>query len=88
MAEFAYINTKNASTGCTLFELNYGYYRRVFYKEDNDSRSKLKSMDKLLAELRELMIVYQENFYYAQKLQRKTHNTRVNSQNDVPGNKI
>lgn len=32
IAKFVYNNTKNASTGHTFFELNYGYYPRVLYK--------------------------------------------------------
>ena len=39
MAEFAYNNAKNTSTGFTLFELNFGYHPRVFYEEDLDPRS-------------------------------------------------
>ena len=39
MAEFAYNNAKNASTGHTPFELNYGYHPRMSYKEDVDPRS-------------------------------------------------
>ena len=38
MAEFAYNNAKNTSTNYTPFELNYGYYPRVLYKEDLDLR--------------------------------------------------
>ena len=57
IAEFAYNNSKNASTGHTLFELNYGYHLRMSYKEDVDPRSQSKSADELLTELRELMIV-------------------------------
>ena len=34
MAEFAYNNAKNASTGYTPFKLNCGYYPWVSYKED------------------------------------------------------
>ena len=34
MAEFAYNNAKNASTGFTPFELNCGYHPSVSYKED------------------------------------------------------
>lgn len=40
MAEFAYSNTNNASISHMLFELNYGYYSQVSYKEDIDIRSK------------------------------------------------
>ena len=51
MAEFAYNNTKNASTGHTLFELNCGYHPCVFYKEDLDPHSKSKTTKKLSSEL-------------------------------------
>ena len=61
MAEFAYNNAKNVSTGHTPFELNYGYYPWMLYKEEVDSCSKFKSTDKLSVELRELMIVCQKN---------------------------
>ena len=40
----------------------------MLYKEDVDSRFQSKSADKLLVELRELMIVCQKNLHYAQKL--------------------
>ena len=61
MAEFAYNNAKNASTGYTPFELNCGYHPRVSYKEDVDPRSKSKSADDLANNLRELMTVCWEN---------------------------
>ena len=57
MAEFAYNNTKNTSTGHILFELNCGYYPWMLYKEKIDSCSQSKSADKLSAEQRDLMIV-------------------------------
>ena len=65
MAEFTYNNAKNASIGHMLFELNCGYHPRMSYKKDVDSHFQFKSVNKLLAELRELMIVCQENFYHA-----------------------
>ena len=37
----------------------------MFYEEHIDSHSKSKSANKLLAELQELMTVFQENFYLA-----------------------
>ena len=77
MAEFAYNNAKNASTGHTSFELNCGYHPWMLYEEEVDSRSKSKSADKLSAELRELMIVCQENLHYAQELQKQAHNKGV-----------
>ena len=65
MAEFAYNNVKNASSGHTPFKLNCGYHSRMSYKDDVDLCSKSKSADELLAELREPMIVCRKNFYYA-----------------------
>ena len=64
MAKFTYNNSKNASTGHTPFELNYGYHPRMLYKEEVDPRSQSKSVDELSAELRELMIVCQENLHH------------------------
>ena len=51
MAEFAYNNAKNESTGHTFFELNCGYHLRVSYKEDINPRSKSKLADELSAKL-------------------------------------
>ena len=77
MAEFAYNNAKNASTGHTPFELNCGYHPRMSYKEDVDPRSQSKSADKLSAELKELMIVCQKNLYHTQELQKWAHNKGI-----------
>ena len=44
MTKFAYNNAKHANTGHTLFELNYGYYPRILFKEDTDPCSKLKQL--------------------------------------------
>lgn len=59
MAEFAYNHAKNLNTGHISFELNYKYHFYVFYKKDIDSSSKSKSVNKLLAELRNFMAAYQ-----------------------------
>ncbi len=61
IAEFAYNNAKNASTGYTPFELKYGYHLQAFYKEDVNPCSQSKSADKLATKLRELLIVCREN---------------------------
>ena len=65
IAEFAYNNAKNASTSDTPFELNCGYHPRMLYEENVNSRSQSKLADKLLAELKELMIFCREHRYYA-----------------------
>ena len=68
MAEFAYNNAKNASTGHTPFELTCNYHLRISFKEDTDPRSWSKTADELLAELQKLMSVCRENLHHAQEL--------------------
>ena len=70
MAEFAYNNAKNASTGHTPFEVNYGYHPRVSFKENINLCSQLKIADKLLGKLQELMTVCQKNLHHAQNFQK------------------
>ena len=88
MAEFAYNNAKNASTNHTPFELNCGYYPWMSYEKKVDSRSKSKLTDKLLAELREMMIVCQENLHHAQELQKRVHDKGIKPRSYAPGGKI
>ena len=57
IAEFVYNTSKNASIGHTPFELKCGYHSRMSYKKEVNPHFKSKSADKLLAELRKLMIV-------------------------------
>ena len=64
MAEFAYNNAKNASTGFTPFELNCGYHLWVSYKEDLDPHSQLKTAEELSSKFQNLIAAYKQNFYY------------------------
>ena len=68
MAEFAYNNAKNASTGHTPFELNYGFHLWVFFKDDVDLHSRSRSANKLANKLRKLMNICQQNLLHAQEL--------------------
>ena len=88
MAEFAYNNAKNASSGHTPFKLNCGYHPRMSYKEDVDPRSKSKSADELSTELRELMIVCRENLHHAQELQKRAHDKGVKPRSYAPSDKV
>ena len=67
MAEFAYNNAKNASTGHTPFEFNFGFHLQVSFEDDIDPRSRSRSTDELAKELRELMEICQQNLLHAQK---------------------
>lgn len=65
MIEFAYNNTKNASTGNTLLELNDGFHQRVFYEGDIDPHTRSKTEEQLATELQSLISVYTQNLEYA-----------------------
>lgn len=68
MAKFIYNDAKNASTNHTPFELNRDYHPRILYEENIDPRFKSKSVDKLAAKLRNLLIMYKKNLQHAQEL--------------------
>ena len=88
MAEFAYNNPKNASTGFTLFNLNYEYHLRISYEEDLDPHSKSRTMEELSSKLRELMTVYQQNLHHAQELQKQGHDKGVKPLSYAPDKKV
>ena len=77
IAEFAYNNAKNASTGHILFELNCRYHPCVSYKKDLDPRSKSKIAEELSFKLQNLMAICPQNLYYVQELQKQAHNKSV-----------
>ena len=88
MAEFAYNNVRNASTGHTSFEFNCGYHLRMSYEEDVNPRFQSKLADKLSAELKELMIICWENLYYTQELQKRAYDKGVKPQSYAPSKKV
>ena len=88
MAEFAYNNAKNISTGYTSFELNCGFHPRVSYKEDVDPRSRSKTADQLATELQTLMSVCRENLQHAQELQKRYHDKHAKPKSYAPGDKV
>ncbi len=88
IAEFAYNNTKNASTGITSFELNCGYYLKVAFEEDVDPRSRSRSANELAEEVGELMEVCCQNIFHAQKLQRRAYDKGLKTRSYTPGEKV
>ena len=61
MAKFAYENTKNSSTNHILFELNCNYDTKISFKKDINLRSKFRSTNKLVKELKELIKICCQN---------------------------
>lgn len=88
MAEVAYNNMKNASTRHIPFELNCSYYPCVSYKEDIDPRSRSKSAEKLVIELRVLMTICRVNLYNAQELQKQYQNKHAKPKSFAPSEKV
>ena len=88
MIEFTYNNAKNASSGYTLFELNFGYHRKVFFEEDIDPHMKSCSTNKLAEELRELIKVCCQNLLHAQELQKRAYDKRVKNCSYAPDKKV
>ena len=60
----------------------------MFYKKNVDFCSKSKLADKLLAGLKKLIIVCQNDFNHAKKFQKQVYNKGVKPRSYIPGNKI
>ena len=88
MAEFAYNNIKNTSTGYTHFNFNCRYHPRISYEENLDPRSKSRTAEELSSKLRELIIICKQNLYHAQELQKQGHNKGVKPQSYTPDKKV
>lgn len=77
MVEYNYKKAKNANINHISFELNYGYYSRVFYKKDVDPHSKSKYVDKLATKIKMLMFVYKEILHHAQELWKRAYDKLI-----------
>ena len=88
MAKFAYNNVKNARTGNMPFKLHCGYYPRLSFEDDTNLYFQLKTTNKLLTELQELMTVCQKNLSHAQKLQKRAQDKGLKPKSYIFGNKV
>lgn len=57
MIEFAYNDTKITSIRYMLFELNYGYYPYISYKQNVNPYSRSKTANKLTRKLKNPMVI-------------------------------
>ena len=60
----------------------------MLYKEEVNLYFKSKSVEKLSAGLRELIIAFLKNLCYAQELQKRAYNTGFKPKSYVPSEKI
>ena len=68
MAKFAYNNSKNASIGYTLFELNCGYHSWVFFKNKCNAYSRSCTANRLAIKLKKVIDIWRQNLLHAQNL--------------------
>lgn len=88
MVKFMFNNIKNASTSYTFFELNYGYHPHMSYEEDINSWSKFKTVDKLLTELWELILVCCNNLFHAQEIWKQVYDKAMKLRSYAPVDKV
>ena len=88
MAEFAYNNSKNASTGHTPFELNCEYYSWIFFENEYNVCSRSSSGDGPAIELRKLLNVCCQNLLHVQDLQKQSYNKEVKPCSYAPAKKV
>ena len=68
MTEFGNNNTKNIYTGHTFFELSYGNHPCILFKDDVNPCSRSCSAKKIAQELRDLILICQQNLLHVQEL--------------------
>lgn len=88
IVEFAYNNIENISIDQIFFKLNYYYYPHVSYKKDTDLCFKSKSGNQLLKKLKKLIIIYKNNLYYTQKLQKQAYDKIVKAKSYAFNKKV
>lgn len=64
MTVFTYNYVNNANIGHKSSNLNYKYYEYIIYKYNIDLYFKSKLVAKLLAKLKNYIIIYWKNIYY------------------------
>lgn len=68
MVKFVFNNTKNASIGYIPYKLNNSYYSYILCENNIDPCSKFYLVDKLASELKNQMLIYQQNLFNTQEL--------------------
>ena len=58
------------------------------YEEKVDSHSKSKSIDELLAKLKELIIICRENLQHTQELQKRAYDKSIKPRSYAPSDKV
>lgn len=74
MAKFIYNNPNYVNTSHIVSELNCKYYLCVFFENKTNLCSKSCLAKELAKELRDLMLICQQNLFHTQKISIKIYN--------------
>ena len=88
IAEFAYNNSKNASTGYNPFKLNCRYHLCVSFKDKYNGCSRSSSAKRLAMDSRELIDICCQNLLHAQDLQKRAYDKKMKPQSYILGENI
>lgn len=88
MVEFINNNVNNTSIYYISFKLNYGYYSYISFMDKIDYCLKFCLAHKLTKEMKNLILIYQLNLLYTQKIQKKALDKDVKTCNYALGKKI
>ncbi len=88
MAELAYNNAKNASTGHIPFKLNCDYHCQISFEENVDPHPRSSSANKLAKVLKELIEICCQNLLHVQELQKRAHDKGVKNRSYALGEKV
>ena len=88
MVEFAYNNSRQASTMMSPFEALLGYHPQMFYEDNHDPRSKPRVVDENAVALRNLVKELKVNLTESQELQTFYHNKYIKERIYRPGKSV
>lgn len=83
IAYFVYNNAKNANIFYILFKLNYGYYLCICFENKTNSCWKVYLTNKLVEELRDLILICQQNLFNIQEVQERVYDKGVQSKSYI-----
>ena len=88
MSEFAYNNSRQASTTTSPFEALLGYHPRMSYEDNRDPQSKSRTADENAAALQDLMKELKMNLTESQELQTLYHNKHMKERSYRSGESV
>lgn len=70
------------------FKFKYNYHPYIFFENKDNFYLRFHSVNKLIKELRDLMLIYQQNLFYAQKFQKQIYDKDIKSYSYISDKKV